>query len=63
MYVKRNTDKDPYQIIVTEKEVKEAFRNPVNYEMFRQALTSQIMHIYYQSRAVYMDCKEDDYNG
>ena len=57
MYVKRQTDKDPYQIIITEKELKEAFSNPVNYEMFKQALTSQIMNIYYQSRAIYTNCE------
>lgn len=63
MYVKKQTDKDPYQIIITDKELKEAFRNPVTYELFRQALLSQIMSIYFQSRGIYTDDLEDDYGS
>ena len=63
MYVKKQTDKDPYQIIITDKELKEAFRNPVTYELFRQALLSQVMSIYYQSRAIYTDDMEDVYGS
>ena len=52
MYVKQTNDREPYQIIITKKEMKEAFSNPVAYELFRQALISQIMNIYYQSREI-----------
>lgn len=61
MYVKKQTDRDPYQIIFTDKEIKEAFRNPVSYELFRQALMSQIISIYYQLRDLYKyDIEEAD---
>ena len=61
MYIKKLTDRDPYQIIITDKEVKEAFRNPVSYELFRQALMSQIISIYYQSRDLHTyDIEEAD---
>ena len=60
MYIKKQTYKDPYQIIITDKEIKEAFRNPVSYELFRQALMSQLIEIYYQSKNEYSDCKGGD---
>lgn len=50
MYVKKQTDRDPYQIIFTDKEIKEAFRNPVSYELFRQALMSLLLEICFKSK-------------
>lgn len=60
MYVKKQSDNEPYQIIINEKEMKEAFRNPVSYELFRQALMSQLLEIYYKSKNEYSDCKGGD---
>lgn len=60
MYIKKQNDKEPYQVIITEKEMKEAFRNPVTYELFRQALISQIMDIYYQSRCIRYEVEENE---
>ena len=63
MYVKKANDREPYQIILTEKEIKESFRNPVTYELFKQALISQILDIYYQSRDLHTYDAEDDYGS
>lgn len=62
MYVKKTSDREPYQVIFTEKELKEAFKNPVSYELFRQALISQVLGIYYQSRDLHTYDAEAD-NG
>ena len=59
MYIKKQTDRDPYQIIFTDKEIKEAFRNPVSYELFKQALISQIISIYYQARDLHTEVEDD----
>lgn len=63
MYVKKQNDREPYQIVITEKEIKEAFRNPISYELFRQALMSQIIDVYYQSRDLHTYDVEDDYGS
>lgn len=61
MYVKKTSDREPYQIIFTEKELKEAFRNPVTYEMFKQALISQILGIYQMGgKNDYIKCCMED---
>ena len=46
MYTKQQTTKDPYTIIITKEEIMEAFRSPETYELFKQALTSQILLAY-----------------
>lgn len=43
MYIKQTSDKDPYMVVITKEEMKEAFRSPVSYELFRQAIMSQIL--------------------
>ena len=63
MYVKKTSDREPYQVIVTKKELKEAFKNRVSYELFRQALISQVLVIDYQSRENHKyDILEDEEN-
>ena len=63
MYVKKTSDREPYQVIFTEKELKEAFKSPVTYELFKQALISQILGIYYQARENHKyDILEDEEN-
>lgn len=46
MYIKQQTENDPYIIVISKAEMKEAFRNPVSYELFKQALISKILMIY-----------------
>lgn len=52
MYVKKENDREPYKIIITAEEMKEAFRNPISNEIFREALISKLMDIYFQSRGI-----------
>ena len=46
MYIKQDNEYDPYVIIISKAEMKEAFRNPVSYELFKQALISKILMVY-----------------
>lgn len=46
MYIKQQNENDPYVIVISKAEMKEAFRNPVSYELFKQALISKIIMIY-----------------
>ena len=46
MYIKQTKADEPYNIIITKEEMKEAFRNPVSYEMFKQALITHILLAY-----------------
>ena len=43
MYIKQTTKDDPYVIVVTKEEMKEAFKSPVSYELFRQAIMSLLI--------------------
>ena len=45
MYIRQTTDKDPYVIVVTKEELKEAFRSPISYELFRQAIMSELIMV------------------
>lgn len=63
MYVKKPSHTEPYQVIFTEKELKEAFKSPITFELFKQALISQILGIYYQARENHIyDILEDEEN-
>lgn len=46
MYIKQTNDNEPYIIVITKEEMKEAFKNPVSYELFRQTLISLVIMIY-----------------
>ena len=46
MYIKQQNENDPYVIVISKAEMKEAFRNPVSYELFKQTLISKIIMIY-----------------
>ena len=50
MHIRQQTPKDPYTIVITKEEMKEAFRSPVSYELFRQTLLSQILMVHLKEK-------------
>lgn len=50
MYIKQTTKDDPYVVVVTKEEMKEAFKSPESYELFRLAIMSLLIEINIKAR-------------